>query len=176
MGGPAELAGQNLGRIGVPASWVKRSVMPFRSHARSVTKPETRPGTTGDRPAGTSGERRAYQQIVVRSAGGEAWRGDWGLLPADATSGWRDPMPTLTGLGDEPLGASATPSMVARWRELPSADSDLDDADEPQFRAPDRSRPETLTVDLDDELARSYLEQAERILASGIFSSPDLAG
>jgi len=85
-------------------------------------------------------------------------------------------MPTLTGLGDEPLGASATPSMVARWRGVPSADRDSDDADEPQSQAPSRPRPETLRDDVDDELARAYLEQAERILASGVFTSAELAG
>ena len=99
-------------------------------------------------------------------------------MPADVPSAPRAPLPTLTGLGDEPLGASATPSMVARWRKRRPDDSgfDSDLTEDPPPRPPERSRPETLRDDLDDELARSYLEQAEHILASGVFASAELLG
>jgi hypothetical protein len=67
-------------------------------------------------------------------------------------------MPTLPGLGEEPERDTLPDCGVGIWV--------LDDCDDP-VTIP---RPATLIDGVDDELARAYQVEAERIVASGVFS------
>ena len=68
-------------------------------------------------------------------------------------------MPTLPGLGEEPERDTLPDCGVGIWVLGACNDSTCG-----------ISRPATLLDGVDDELARAYQAEAERILASGVFS------
>ena len=120
-----------------------------------------------DPPASASAAlHRRRQRVVVRAPGTHVSIEE----PADR----RRHFPTLSGLGfrDEadtiPAPANGaedeTPVSCVRTRVAPRIP--------PAARSlilPPRSRPVTLLDDVDDGVARKYREEAERLLASGIF-------
>ena len=100
-------------------------------------------------------------------------------LPRDTMPDCRRWMPTIPGLGDE-LPAAAAPDRspsaptVGRLRRQqrsgvtlrdrePSASASREEATQPT------PRPAVLRPGIDDELARTYRREANRILASGVF-------
>lgn len=114
-------------------------------------------------PAATLHRRR--QRVVVRAPGSTLALDD----PADR----RQHFPTLSGLGfrdeadtlpafghdDEPIPVSSVRARVAP-RVPPAARSLI---------LPPRTRPLTLLDDVDDDVAKKYREEADRLVASGIF-------
>jgi hypothetical protein len=115
-------------------------------------------------PAATLHRRR--QRVVVRAPGSNAELDD----PADRRRhfptlsglGFRDEADTLPAFGnehEEPLPVSSVRSRVAP-RVPPAARSLI---------LPPRTRPLTLLDDVDDDLAKKYREEADRLVASGIF-------
>lgn len=108
---------------------------------------------------------RRRQRVVVRAPGSRALLED----PFDRREhcptlhglGFRDEQDTLPAPGDED---EAAPISCVRTRvtpRIPKAARSL--------ILPPRTRPVTLLDDIDDSAARRYREEAERLVASGIF-------
>ncbi|HVU00648.1 MAG TPA: hypothetical protein VHE30_02820 [Polyangiaceae bacterium] len=111
---------------------------------------------------------RRKQRVVVRAPGKS--------VPVDVADFRREHFPTLAGLGvREALDTEPSldvpeedvqPVSQVRARvapRIPKAARSL--------ILPPRSRPVTLLDEVDDDAARKYREEAERILASGLFDT-----
>lgn len=129
-------------------------------------------------PPPSAALHRRRQRVVVRAPGSKASRFDLEEAPEERRQhfptlrglGFRDESDTLPAFGeavDEPVTISCVRSRVeARVPpRIPKAARSL--------ILPPRSRPTTLLDDVDDDVARKYREEAERLLASGIFDDCD---
>lgn len=129
-----------------------------------VTEAPAARGAAPDAPALAPGRQR--QRVVVRSPGTR--------VSLEALPGDRPHFPTLSGLGfrddDDAPGDGHEAEPVSRVRarvspRVPPVACSL--------ILPPRTRPVTLLDGVHDDVARKYREEAERLLASGIFDGDD---
>lgn len=133
--------------------------------------------TTSTRSGPSAALHRRRQRVVVRAPGTKA-----SVFDPEAADDRRQHFPTLSGLGfrdeSDTLPAFGLPEddqaaiscVVSRVQarvppRIPKAARSL--------ILPPRNRPTTLLDDVDDDMARKYREEAERLLASGIFDDWD---
>jgi hypothetical protein len=86
--------------------------------------------------------------------------------------GFRIPFDTIPGPAE--AANEAEPVSHVRTRVAPRGSAPTLHAEEPAGATiPSRLRPTVLLEDVDDALAKQYLEEARKLLESGIFSNDD---
>ena len=124
-------------------------------------------------PAGGGSVRRRAQRVVVRAGEAAEQREDWSPIPPDVVEDRRRPMPTLVGLGEEAVvGEPEQPS--SDRGTLPNFTFDFEASGE-DLVTPSHPRV-TLRDGVDDATALAYREEAELIIASGVFPKADQLG
>jgi hypothetical protein len=117
-------------------------------------------------PGAESAPEKPRQSVVVRAPGSSAF-------PPPAT--YRERCPTLPGLGYRPEFDSVRLAGLPENEDSPVSEVRARVAPRtpepgPKFRL--KLRP-TVVLEADAMLARKYLAEAQRLLASGVFDRPD---
>ena len=107
------------------------------------------------------------QRVVVRAIRGAL------RLPEVPEDEPRDHLPTLAGLGEAGTERGSEATVLAIDESAVSHVRARVAIFPPAPRGARRARPVTLYDGVDDDAARRYREEAERILASGLFDDPD---